>query len=457
MTVFDFAALPPEVNSARIYAGAGSGSLVSAAAGWEQLATELTSAASSYQSVISELTSGSWLGPSSTAAAAAAAPYVEWINTTATQAQQTASQARSAAAAYETAFSATVPPALIATNRATLAQLVASNVVGQNTAAIAANEAQYGQFWAQDAAAMYSYSAASAAATQLTPFSDAPQTTNQAGTSAQAAAASSATSSSSSSAADSIYTDLLNFLNSPLVQDFETISNGLYGYLAQVSGASFALSGAGFVVSPFLATTLLPATAAAQALATPAAAAASDVSGGGLAAGLASSPGSAVGALGSAGLGEAGVEAGLARAATVGGLSVPQAWGSAAPEIRLAATSLPMAGPAGLPLAAPAGLGGMPAIGPIGSVVNAPRNGEPDSRNRLRAKLVAQTGAQESGGEEDTKPKWGNFDECVVESRRPRTERDELNDLRRSIATLTKERDILKRSAALLIKEATQR
>jgi hypothetical protein len=115
-----------------------------------------------------------------------------------------------------------------------------------------------------------------------------------------------------------------------------------------------------------------------------------------------------------------------------------------------------MAGPTGLPVAGPAGMGGIGGIGPIGSVVNAPRNGEPDSQNRLRARLVAQTGAQETGGEHGTTPKWGNFDEFVVESHRPRTARDELNDLRKSIAALTKERDILKRSATLLIKEATQ-
>ena len=48
--------------------------------------------------------------------------------------------------------------------------LVASNFLGQNTAAIAATEAQYGQMWAQDAAAMYGYAASSAVATRLSLF-----------------------------------------------------------------------------------------------------------------------------------------------------------------------------------------------------------------------------------------------------------------------------------------------
>ena len=96
--------------------------------------------------------------------AAAAAPYVTWMSTTAAQAEQTANQAKAAAAAYEAAFAMTVPPAVVAANRAQLAALVATNVLGQNTAAIAATEAQYGEMWAQDAAAMYGYAGSSAAA-----------------------------------------------------------------------------------------------------------------------------------------------------------------------------------------------------------------------------------------------------------------------------------------------------
>ncbi len=73
-------------------------------------------------------------------------------------------------AALENAHSATVPPAVVAANRAELAAIVSSNILGQNTPAIAATEAQYVEMWAQDAAAMYRYAGASAAATQLTPF-----------------------------------------------------------------------------------------------------------------------------------------------------------------------------------------------------------------------------------------------------------------------------------------------
>ena len=203
----DFGALPPEINSGRMYAGPGAGSMLAAAAAWNGLSAELESAASSYGSVISALTSGPWLGPSSTAMAAAAAPYVAWMSATAGQAELAATQAIAAAGAHAAAFAATVSPPEIAANRALLMMLIATNLFGQNTPAIAATEAQYAEMWAQDAAAMYGYAASSAAATaQVTPFTAAPQTTNLAGLAAQGAASAQSTGSSTAGRAVSAVT-----------------------------------------------------------------------------------------------------------------------------------------------------------------------------------------------------------------------------------------------------------
>jgi PPE-repeat protein len=185
--MLDFGALPPEINSGRIYFGPGSAPLLAAASAWDALASELQTTAASYTSTITELGS-SWQGPSSVAAADAAAPYTAWLSSTAAQAEQTASQAQAAAAAYEAAFAASIPPPVIAANRATLALLVATNFLGQNTPAIAANEATYAEFWAQDAGAMYSYAGAASTASQLTPFAQAPATTNDTGQATQSAA-----------------------------------------------------------------------------------------------------------------------------------------------------------------------------------------------------------------------------------------------------------------------------
>src|SRR6201996_2622522 len=185
---FDFGALPPEINSTRIYTGPGAGPMMAAAAAWDNLAAELNAAASASQSVISTLTEDEWVGASSAAMAAAAAPYVGWMQTTAAAAQDAASQAMASAAAYEAAFAMTVPPPVVVANRVQLAALVATNVLGQNTPAIAATEAHYAAMWAQDAVAMYGYAGTSASAGKLAPLSDPAATTNPGGLSGQAAA-----------------------------------------------------------------------------------------------------------------------------------------------------------------------------------------------------------------------------------------------------------------------------
>ena len=153
--------------------------------------------ASAYESVIAALTDGSWLGPAAASMAASSQAQVEWLVGTAVQAEQVAAQATAAVSAYEAAFIATVPPPEIAVNRALLMELVATNLLGQNTAAIVATEAQYAEMWAQDAAAMYGYAGASSAASTLTPFAAAAESANPAGLGAQAAAVAQAVGSSS--------------------------------------------------------------------------------------------------------------------------------------------------------------------------------------------------------------------------------------------------------------------
>jgi PPE-repeat protein len=176
--IFDFGALPPEINSTRMYSGPGAGPMMAAAAAWNNLAAELNTTASASQSVISTLTDDEWRGPSAAAMATAATPYVGWMHTTATAAQNAADQAMASAAAYEAAFAMTVPPPVVVANRVQLAALVATNILGQNTPAIAATEAHYGEMWAQDAAAMYGYAGSSAGAGRLDPLSDPGSTTN---------------------------------------------------------------------------------------------------------------------------------------------------------------------------------------------------------------------------------------------------------------------------------------
>jgi PPE-repeat protein len=178
--------------------------MLTAAEAWEGLAAELHSAANSYQSVVSGLTAGPWLGPASASMAAAAATYVSWLNATAVQAEETAAQAKAAAAAYQTAFTSTVPPPMVLANRSRLMTLVATNLFGRNTQAIAAAEAQYAEMWAQDTAAMYGYAASSASATALTPFTPPQQNTNPGASAAQSAAVSQAAGTSAGNAQSTV-------------------------------------------------------------------------------------------------------------------------------------------------------------------------------------------------------------------------------------------------------------
>jgi PPE-repeat protein len=348
--VFDFAAQPPEVISAKIYSGPGTSSLQSAATAWEGLAGELQSTAANYQSVIAGLVSGDWTGPSSEAAAAAAAPYVSWLSTTAGQAEQTAAQARAAASAYETALAATVPPAEITANRTQLLSLLQTNILGQNNASIAALEAEYAQFWAQDVAAVTGYAGSSQAATTgLGSFTEAPQTTNDSGQTAQAAATAQSAATTAVSPTETIIeqieADLTNFLNQVTAfnTDYTKFFTSALGSLP--GGSTLAttwtnmysfISGAGsqatwtnvinstqslgisqwknfFIYQPW----------------------SHGIGLGSLNGGL-SSPGHAA-----AGLGARAATAALGSAQTVGKLSVPPSWAGATPAVRLAATSLP--------------------------------------------------------------------------------------------------------------------
>jgi PPE-repeat protein len=224
-----FMMFPPEVNSSLMYSGAGSGPLMAAASAWSELAADLETTAASYQTVIAQLTGTTWLGPSSARMAAAAAPFVAWLESSSAQAAQTSAQAMLAAASYEGAFASTVPPAVIAANRALLAALVATNFLGQNTPAIAATEALYMEMWFQDGATMDTYATASQQAVVLPQQTPAP-TTSDGGASADSAAAAQSTATPASGIA-SLGTDLESLLTGGLTN---VLTNGLTSVLGDL-------------------------------------------------------------------------------------------------------------------------------------------------------------------------------------------------------------------------------
>ncbi len=368
----DFGALPPEVNSARMYAGPGSAPMLAAASAWDRLAAELSSAATAYQSVIAELSSQGWTGPASTSMAAAAAPYVAWMSTTAGQAEQTAVQAKAAAAAFDAAFAMTVPPPVVAANRAQLATLVATNFLGLNTPAIAATEAHYGQMWAQDAAAMYGYAGSSAVAAQVTPFAAAKQATNPAGDQQQAAAVSNAAGASAASGVQSTLSQMvsstpgtLQGLASPLQsQTPGTVLSGLAGTwdlqpgdltngLTNLMSSSFSPMGIAGITQAGADVAVMQGIAMEM----------GDIGGITAMPALSGAMPGLMSATGPAAMGGA-VSAGVGQGTLVGALSVPQSWAGATPVVAPPppATGSLVASWTAAPTAQAAGAPGMPGM-----------------------------------------------------------------------------------------------
>lgn len=366
----DFGALPPEINSARMYCGPGAGPLLAAAASWDGLVAEVRCAATAYTSVISGLAGGPWLGPACAAMVTAAAPYVAWLNSTAAQAEQTAAQSRAAAGAYEAAFAMTVPPPVIAANRALLMALIATNILGQNTPAIAATEAHYGEMWAQDGAAMYGYAASAAASSTLTPFTAPQPSTNPAGSVAQGTAVAQTAGTSAATNTQAVLSQVISAVPRALQQLASPMS----------PPSSPSLSSALNAVNPALSSTSQVAWISAGLLSNaskmqelmPTVSSATTASGSGLTGSLASglAAGLGSGTLGSAGLNAsapgatgAAMSAGLGRATSIGALSIPQSWAAATPTISPAATVLSGSGVGAVPDPAggPGGmLGGVP-------------------------------------------------------------------------------------------------
>ncbi|KZS62234.1 PPE family protein [Mycobacterium ostraviense] len=324
----DFGAVPPEVNSARMYAGAGAAGLVAAAAAWNGIAVELSAAASCFESIVTRLRTEPWLGPASLSMAAAAQPLVSWLTETAESSALAAAQAMASAAAFEAGRAMTVAPGEVAANRAQLAELVATNILGQNMPAIAAVEARYGEMWAQDAAAMYGYAVASAAVGRLNPLIGPSAVTNPAGIAGQAAAVGQAAVGSAQQAGlNNLISNLPNAvmsLASPAPSEAQVSGlNAVLSYLSKPNPlfVDHAWHGVSGVIADF---------GMALTTSNDGADAATGVT--------ASGAGSVAAVIGArtvtpVGVGATPIVAGLGTASSVGQLSVPASWSTVAPAV----------------------------------------------------------------------------------------------------------------------------
>ncbi|ODR15272.1 PPE family protein [Mycobacterium shimoidei] len=165
----EYGAMPPELNTARLQAGAGEGPMLQAAAGWEAWAVALEAQAAELAAALAAL-SAAWTGMGSERGVSAVMPMVAWLETLALQAQKRAAQASAQAASYVTAATTTPQIPEIVENHITNAILNATNFLGVNTVPIAINEADYVRMWVQAANVMYAYLAETTANTMFEPI-----------------------------------------------------------------------------------------------------------------------------------------------------------------------------------------------------------------------------------------------------------------------------------------------
>jgi PPE-repeat protein len=360
----EFTTLPPEITSALIHTGPGAESLIAASGAWQQLGTNLEDSAENYAAVLSSLAE-TWHGPSSAAMFQAVEPYVTWMRTTAQQAQQTASSAMAAAAAFNSVQAAVVPTAQVAANRTLLAQLLATNGFGRNLPAIAETESEYQTMWANNSAAMTRYQAASSQASTLPQLTSPASTTNPTGQTAQGSAVSAATTSVTPA-------QTVGGIN----LGFGDPTTGYFG-LANVYANQFVSSG-----FPINLLSYLAQNTSAQALQGVNAQIGQGVSegesalGGGLGRGAAGALGGlgglgqlGPGALGAAGLGQASTTAATGVGVSIGKLTAPPAVIGLLPgqqvPVQLASAATPLgAGESGMPMLPPLM---PPPISPAGS------------------------------------------------------------------------------------------
>jgi PPE-repeat protein len=356
-----YSLIPPEISSALMYQGAGSGPLLEAATAWDGLAADLEATATQYQTAVTNLTTGTWLGPSSAHMAAAAEPYITWMQSTAAEAAQTGAQAKAAAGAYQTAYASMVPPPVITANRAELTTLVSNNFLGQNTGAIAQNEAEYLDMWIQDALGMDTYQMNSTSASAALPAQTAaPMVTSGAQAAAPAASAAASSADSTTTVIQGLLGDLAELFGvtgtagaGPTALDATTLTSWLGTVATGIAGNPTA------ALLPVQATYYMGMLGS-----TPARMFMSSGSGGGggvssstlasmgdsllenvskMVDGKAATVMSGVGGqLSKWGAGiQSGIQAQMAHAMQAGGLSVPHGWHTGAPDMSRAAPLLP--------------------------------------------------------------------------------------------------------------------
>ncbi|MFF0498848.1 PPE family protein [Nocardia aobensis] len=155
---FDFAALPPEVNSARLFAGPGPEPMEATSIAYEAVSEALMAAATGFEGS-NGVMQVAWEGEAGTKAHNAFSRHTEWYRQQAVVAKQTSMIVGAAAAANHGARLAMPPLPMILANRAMSVALAATSsaTMGATQPLIAANELAYLFMWERASETMYTY------------------------------------------------------------------------------------------------------------------------------------------------------------------------------------------------------------------------------------------------------------------------------------------------------------
>ncbi|MBS4099915.1 PPE family protein [Tsukamurella paurometabola] len=164
-----FVALAPEINVGLLMSGAGPAPATAAAAAWASVAASVSARSAFLQSLLPRL-AASWQAPETALMTRNVAIYLAHNEALRTQALLASTRHTKQAADYSAALAGMAQIPEIVANHVTHAVLQATNFLGVNTAAIAANEAQYAAMWAQNAGMMTTYLANSTANMTFEPF-----------------------------------------------------------------------------------------------------------------------------------------------------------------------------------------------------------------------------------------------------------------------------------------------
>jgi PPE-repeat protein len=151
--------IPPETNDFRLRTGPGAAAVIPHILAYEEAsAVHIEQAQQMVATTIA--TNSSWIGAGNVAMNETSLPMAAYMNVVAAHAQTAAQTINAAGQAHSSALASSIPYPTVIANRVREATLEATNIIGQNTPAIAEANAEYGEYWAQNAGSMMGYLAA---------------------------------------------------------------------------------------------------------------------------------------------------------------------------------------------------------------------------------------------------------------------------------------------------------